>query len=118
MNDPIEPDIGATEEEPEANIESKEFRPALTIVIQSWATPIAALIMLIVGLVGGYFLRPIVLPDRLMTTELVNPVLPTTAATTPGPDTEQIMQVVTQQTKHFIGNEAAKVTIIEFSDYQ
>ena len=28
------------------------------------------------------------------------------------------MQVVTQQTKHFIGNEAAKVTIIEFSDYQ
>src|SRR5512139_3582974 len=33
----------------------KENKPALTIVIQSWWTPALAVIMLVVGLLAGYF---------------------------------------------------------------
>ncbi len=35
-------------------------KPALTVVIQSWWTPAVALIFLVVGLLGGYFGRPLV----------------------------------------------------------
>lgn len=105
-------------EDPEETLVSKDERPALTIVIQSWATPIAALVMLIFGLVGGFFLRPVVLPERVMVTEIVNPVQPTSAAVATNPNSGEIMLVVMQQTKHFIGNENAPVTIVEFSDYQ
>ena len=98
MTDPIEPEMEEiAPEQPEEPKELKKSRPALTIVIQSWATLIVALIMLIIGLIGGFFLRPIVLPERLLTTELVNPVLPTSAATTPNPDAEQIMHGVIEE---------------------
>ncbi len=33
-------------------------KPAINISIQSWATPIVGLIMLVIGIYGGYFLRP------------------------------------------------------------
>jgi len=34
-------------------------KPAITISIQTWATPIVGLVMLIIGLFGGYYIRPI-----------------------------------------------------------
>ena len=125
MIDPLETNIEETEPESEPVLgDSEEVvkikgeRPALTIVIQSWTTPIAALVMLIVGLVGGFILRPVVMPERQLITEVVNPSQPTAVVAAATPDTGEIMTVVTQQTKHFTGSEAAPVTIIEFSDYQ
>jgi hypothetical protein len=37
-----------------------EEKPALTVVIQSWWTPALAFVALVVGLIGGYFGRPLV----------------------------------------------------------
>jgi len=34
--------------------------PALTINIQSWWTPIIGVVLLIVGLLAGYFARPLI----------------------------------------------------------
>jgi hypothetical protein len=33
-------------------------KTALTINIQSWATPVIGIVALILGLIGGYLLRP------------------------------------------------------------
>jgi protein-disulfide isomerase len=118
VTDPVEPDLSdPAADDMESVEESQGKSPALTIVIQSWATPIAALLMLIVGLVGGFFLYPVVLPERQLITEVVNVGQPAATAVT-NPDAGEVMQVVSQQTKHFIGDEDAPVTIIEFSDFQ
>ncbi len=106
-------------------------KPALTIVIQSWWTPALAVIMLVVGLLAGYFGRPLVNKSAdgtgnvaaLMTpdaTSAVNPVTtssvdPTIAAIS---SADQAMTYLISHTTHFQGDDTAKVTIIEFSDYQ
>ena len=41
----------------------KGEKPALTVVIQSWWTPALAVIMLVVGLLAGYFGRPLLSKD-------------------------------------------------------
>jgi hypothetical protein len=45
---------------PEETDTEEEKKPALVINIHSWATPIAGLVMLVVGLLAGYFLRPLI----------------------------------------------------------
>lgn len=106
--------------------------PALTIHIQSWATPIIGVVMLVVGLFSGYFGRPLLVP-------VLTPTPPQLAAeATSGspsesgssPATEQpvpedqaarqqqLMEIVLSHTRHFLGNENAPVTLIEFSDFQ
>ena len=100
-------------------------KPALTIHIYSWATPIASLIMLILGLVGGFYAYPLV-EDRLGSGPSVTsvPVGADTAAQQPtevaasAEDQASLMEFVVSQTNHFIGDEDAEVTIIEFSDFQ
>lgn len=101
-------------------------QPALVIQVYSWATPIIGVVMLVLGLALGYFGRP-----------LINPSLPETSATpiaqaqpdqgTPTAaegesvttaDRQEMMNYLIAQTKHFKGDPDAKVTIIEFSDYQ
>jgi protein-disulfide isomerase len=108
-------------------------KPALTVVIQSWWTPALAVIMLVVGLLVGYFVRPLVNKDAdpageiaavttpIATTSGVQITVPTTtvnptmAAIT---NQEQLMAYLVSNTTHFKGDPNAKVTIIEFSDYQ
>lgn len=102
-------------------------KPALTIHVYSWATPVAAMIMLIIGLVAGFYAYPL-FEDRVGANPSV--VLPTSA-----PDTVQqqatptdavaaataqasMMAFIVENTQHFIGDENAQVTIIEFSDFQ
>ncbi len=109
-------------------------KPALTVVIQSWWTPALAVIMLVVGLLAGYFGRPLLNkgftsegPVAAITTpvttatqdQLVNPtsvaVDPTMAAIS---SQQQLMDYLVSHTTNFQGDPNAKVTIIEFSDYQ
>jgi protein-disulfide isomerase len=91
--------------------------PALTITIQSWATPIVGLAMLILGAVGGFFLRPLIQPGDDPASPAAQVEAPAVTAAA-NPNAAQMMQLVTEQTRHFAGSENAKVTIIEFSDYQ
>ena len=116
--------------EPDEGIEDPQMpddRPAaFTLVIQSWATPIIGIAMLIVGLFGGYYLRPVLTstPTPVAAVEEVSAadteVAPTT---TPISDAEraaqqaELMTAVVERTRHFRGDPDAPITIIEFSDF-
>jgi protein-disulfide isomerase len=113
--------------------QSKGEKPALTVIIQSWWTPALALIMLVVGLLAGYFGHqllnknpeptgvvaavvtsvPTLLADQA--TVPTTTVDPTMAAIT---SNAQLMTYLVSNTTRFQGDPNAKVTILEFSDYQ
>jgi protein-disulfide isomerase len=107
----------------EINEPQKEAPPALTIVIQSWTTPIVGVVMLLLGGLAGFALRPSVLGESpaavvqssqpQTTAEVEQAAVPTISAA----DAEKIMSQVIPETRHFIGDESAPVTIIEFSDF-
>jgi len=92
-------------------------KTALTIHIHSWATPIVGFLMLVVGLLAGYFVRPVVSP-------LLSKVTPTPTASASADTGEStasqpgLKDYVVAQTTHFLGDPNAPVTIIEFSDFQ
>jgi hypothetical protein len=130
-------DISSEEQEPE-ELESEELeseeqdtpeeekRPSLVINIYSWATPIIALVMLVLGLFLGYAGRPWI-SEKIPA--LGGPTTPTPVAQAPtvqqtaaqqpsAADTEELMKYLVGQTKHFRGDANAPVTLIEFSDFQ
>jgi hypothetical protein len=95
-------------------------RSAVVINIQSWATPIIGVVMLVIGLLGGYFGRPLI--TSASKTPIAAPTAisanPTTAVTSAAPDMQKVMADLIAQTRHFQGDANAPVTIIEISDYQ
>jgi protein-disulfide isomerase len=100
-------------------------KPALTVVIQSWWTPALAVIMLVVGLLVGYFGRPLINQSSdnggsAQSTEQVaagNSAVAATPTVDPA-QIQQIMDSIVKQTTNFQGDPTATVTLIEFSDYQ
>jgi len=98
--------------------------PALTIHVQTWATPIVGLVMLALGLFAGYSARPILDPPVTPVAE-VPASESSTSASAEQPVTEdqearqqQLMEVVLSRTRHFKGDTTAPVTLVEFSDFQ
>ena len=99
---------------------ARQVLPALTIHIQSWATPIVGIVMLLVGLLGGYFLRPALNATQPASggsssaaapTEQVRPTTNPTASA-------QLMEYLVTKVTHYQGDAKAPVTLIEFSDFQ
>jgi hypothetical protein len=124
-NPEIEPETELVEIAEETQL--PEQKPAaFTLVIQSWATPIIGVVMLLIGLLGGYYLRPALSPNptpvaavegnSTSNTENV-PVVPTPDATRSAQQ-QELMTAVVERTRHFYGDPNAPVTIIEFSDFQ
>lgn len=106
---------------PEQN--NRGQRSSFTINIQSWTTPVFSILLLVIGLLGGYYGRPLLesVPNPLASDE--NPFPDTVVAPTPTPDAEVaaqqqvLMELVVGATRHFRGDPDAPVTIIEFSDF-
>ncbi len=90
--------------------------PALVINIYSWATPLIGALMLIIGLLAGYFGRPL-LAQRIEAQETPSateaPVSEADAA-----NRKEMMDFLISQVKHFKGDPSAPVTMIEFGDFQ
>jgi len=104
---------------------SKKETPALTITFQSWTTPILAVVMLVVGLLGGYFGRPLLREGSEPNTvsEVASELEGNSDAVPAGEvDREaqkaELMNSLVQEMKHFRGESDAPVTIIEFSDFR
>jgi hypothetical protein len=93
-------------------------RPALVVNVYSWATPVAAVAMLVVGLLVGYFGRPLLGARVSSNLNLQATQVSQTGPGGPTTPTADVMAYLVGQTHHFRGNESAAVTIIEFSDYQ
>jgi len=108
-------------------------KPALTVIIQSWWTPVLAVIMLVVGLLVGFLGRPLLTKSAQPTADLATVTTPVTTlpnsqanvpTTTVNPtiaaltSRDQFMAYVVSQTTHFEGDPNAAVTLIEFSDFQ
>lgn len=103
-------------------------KPSLVINVQSWATPIVGLIMLAVGLLAGYFGRPLIAQQLQTKTPIAAaPAVTsaptssssgTSAATQPPASLKEVMDILIPQVKHFKGDPNAPVTFIEFSDFQ
>lgn len=110
------------EDQPTPEDRPMEKPAALVIQVQSWAMPIIGLVLLLIGLAGGYFGRPLL--DRSFKSQTATEVSPTPSAvaeeTSPNEDAQRkaFMEAVVSQTRHFKGDPNAPVTIIEFSDFQ
>lgn len=108
----------------EANTKKKN---ALVIQFTSWSTPIVGLVMLGLGLVLGFSLRPETL-SRSQAPTVDNPVegipeeVQSSSVQIPTPDQSAqqnaLMDGVIAVTRHFKGDPDAPVTVIEFSDFQ
>jgi len=95
-------------------------RAAVVITIQTWSTPIVGLLMLVLGLLAGYYGRPLLASQaaesaagRSSASSSASPVDENVAA-----QQAALMQEVVAQTRHFKGDPNAPVTIVEFGDFQ
>jgi len=91
-------------------------KPAITISIQSWATPVVALVMLIAGLFGGYAIRPVI--DNQTEQPDVSLRGQPSQEDAGAAGNPQLMEYLVSQTRHFRGEPEAPVTLIEFGDFQ
>jgi hypothetical protein len=96
------------------------------LIVHSASTPLVGLVMLVAGLLIGYFGRPVVAARLAGATATpaataavaAGPEAPEVSAN-PRPRTqEELMAYLIAQTRHFKGRADAPVTIIEFSDFQ
>lgn len=90
--------------------------PRLVINIYSWATPIVGVLMLVIGLLAGYFGRPL-LSQRLEAQGTSSPA-EVPASSADAANRKEMMDFLIGQVKHFKGDPNAPVTMIEFSDFQ
>lgn len=100
------------------------------LIVHSASTPLVGLVMLMAGLLIGYFGRPVVAARLAGAT--ATPVATATAVVATVPEEpevslnpnpqprsqEELVTYLVTQTRHFKGSADAPVTIIEFSDFQ
>lgn len=103
-------------ENPPLKSKEEDKKPSVSIHIYSWATPIVGLLMLLIGLAAGYWVRPLI--DRGQSPSENNEAITDAVGASANPEQAEIKSLIVAQTRHFIGDESAPVTIIEFSDFQ
>ena len=122
MEEPQEevPEESESQEPQMEDVESEDpksgEKAAITINIQSWATPIIAILMLVIGFFAGFYLRPGGAAVQQPTT-VAQVSTPEQPQTDPAAN-EQLMSFLTSQERHALGDPDAPVTIFGFSDFQ
>ncbi len=81
-----------------------------------WFIPVIALAMFLLGMLAGYFGRPLISPQPEGSDDVAASGTPNTAAGQGG--NQEVMAFLIQETRHFKGDPNAPVTIIEFSDFK
>ena len=88
------------------------------------ATAGVGLVMLVIGILVGYFGRPLVTPQPLEAAPATEAAVVASSAASQAnpsasnPSPQALMEAVVAQTRHFRGDPNAPITIIEFSDFQ
>ena len=100
----------------ETEVVQTKKQPAITISVQSWATPIAGIVMLIIGLFGGYYGRPLIGDggEQAAVPQAIAPAQPQGL----GSGNEELMGYLNSQVRHVTGDPDAPVTLVEFGDFQ
>lgn len=106
-----------TENQPQTGEQDKSSeKPALVINVHTWATPIAGVVMLVVGLLLGYFGRPLISDQSESGSP---PASSSVSSQSSSPAASgDLMNFLVGQTRHFKGSPDAPVTLIEFSDFK
>ncbi len=118
---PVENDPLASNSQP-ASVEPAAERKAAAIligpiIVQSFSTPIVGAIMLIAGLLIGYFGRPLVAAQLAPAPTAT--AIPVAAESDSQTESRALlMQSLIARTDHFQGKEDAPVVMLEFSDFQ
>ena len=87
-------------------------------------TVLVGVVMLAIGLAAGYLGRPLVAPQSsdsgaVASTDSANPSAGSQANPSAGSQAQAtLMDAVVAQTRHFKGDANARVTIVEFGDFQ
>jgi len=90
-------------------------QPVITISIHSWATPLVGVVMLLVGLLGGYYGRPLIGGSE---EQAVVPRVVALQQSQGGTRNADMMTFLISQARHFRGDPEAPVTLVEFGDFQ
>jgi hypothetical protein len=100
----------------ETEVVQTKKQPAITISVQSWATPIVGIVMLIIGLFGGYYGRPLVGDggEQAAVPQAIQPA----QSQGSGISNEELMDYLNSQVRHVMGDSDSPVTIVEFGDFQ
>jgi len=102
----IKKDNGQIEE----NIEKTHLAPR-----PNWLVAIVGVAMLIIGTLLGYFTRPLIGPEAQAAKGTATAMA--FALETQVESNQKMMEYLTSNTRHFLGEPDAPVTIIEFSDF-
>ncbi len=127
MLDAVPPPDELTPPVPEPAAEPAAPRAWLVIgpiIVQSSATLVIGVAMLVIGLLAGLWLRPLVPGLGGQAVATAAPGSASSGPVSPAEETQvaadgaALMAALVGQTRHFLGNADAPVTIIEFADFQ
>ena len=99
------------------NAAPADKKPAITINIQSWATPIVGGVMLIIGLFGGYYGGRPASDDVSEQAAVPQINAPAPSEVTVAVSADKMDDLVSQ-IRHFKGDPDAPVILVEFGDFQ
>ena len=107
-------DESTEQESQDVELENKESGPKIRL--SNWLLVVVGLVMLLFGMVLGYFGQPLVGPEAksAKSTGTAQAI----ALQTQTAANQQVMEYLSGKLQHFQGDPNAPVTIIEFSDFQ